>query len=68
MKRTLAIADLPPDTQARDEATLSQQQMQRITGGRAVSAIVDGRAPGTVDDWGINIAIFEGRISGPYIV
>ncbi|MDR5738899.1 MULTISPECIES: hypothetical protein [unclassified Caballeronia] len=68
MKRTLAIKDLPLDTQAGNEATLSHQQMQRITGGRAVSAVVDGRTPGTVDDWDINIAIFEGRISGPYIV
>lgn len=68
MQRTLAIADLPLDQASPNESTLSREQMQRVVGGRSVPAMVDGRTPGTVDDWQINIAIFEGRISGPYIV
>jgi len=69
MKRTLVIADLPLDKAAHaSEASLSRQRMQRIAGGRSVAATVDGRSPATVDDWQMNIAIFEGRVGGPYLL
>jgi hypothetical protein len=60
MKRPLVIADLSLD----HTATLTQAQMQRIVGGRAVVATIDGGpGRGTIDDWQMNIAIFEGRVT-----
>ncbi|WP_244816627.1 hypothetical protein [Caballeronia sp. Lep1P3] len=69
MKRTLVIADLSQDKAARpDEAALSRQQMQQVSGGRSVAATVDGGSTATIDDWQMNIAIFEGRVGGPYLL
>lgn len=69
MKSILVIADIPYDPLAQsDEATLTRAQMQRIVGARSVLATVNGGpATTTVDDFGINNAIWEGRISGPMI-
>lgn len=47
---------------------LSPAEAKRIRGGRAVSVTVDGRPGGTVDDFDINNAIFEGRIKGPFLL
>ncbi|MDR5857168.1 hypothetical protein P9239_03575 [Caballeronia sp. LZ062] len=69
MKPTLVISDLAPDNAAsRNEAALSRRQMQDVVGGRSVLATVDGRSTAAIDDWQMNIAIFEGRVGGPYIV
>ncbi|QSN63216.1 hypothetical protein [Caballeronia sp. M1242] len=69
MKPALVITDLTLDTNTRpNEAALSRQQMQQIAGGRSVLATVDGRSTAAIDDWQMNIAIFEGRVGGPYIV
>jgi hypothetical protein len=65
MERALIIKDLPVTA---EEATLAPEKMKLLRGGRAVQVTVDGQRPGTVDDWQMNIAIFEGRINGPYIV
>ncbi|WP_321801407.1 hypothetical protein [Caballeronia sp. J97] len=69
MKTILVIADIPHDPLAQsDEATLTHAQMKRIVGGRGVVATVDGGpATTTIDDFGLNNAIWEGRISGPMI-
>jgi hypothetical protein len=47
---------------------LSSEELQCVHGGRAVSAMVDGRPGYTVDDFEINMAIFEGRIGGSYLL
>ncbi|SAK54528.1 hypothetical protein AWB81_01274 [Caballeronia arationis] len=64
MERALIIKDLPFSD---EEATLDREQMKRLTGGRAVQVRVDNNGVGTVDDWEINTAIFEGRIKGSYL-
>jgi hypothetical protein len=46
---------------------LTRDRMKRIAGGRTVVVGVDGHGVGTVDDWDINTAIFEGRIKGSYL-
>ncbi|QBR04411.1 hypothetical protein [Paraburkholderia pallida] len=69
MKSILVIADIPRDPLAQsDEATLTRAQMQRIVGARNVVVTVDGGPPtATINDFDINNAIWEGRISGPMI-
>ncbi|MBK4735486.1 hypothetical protein [Noviherbaspirillum pedocola] len=71
--KTLMIKDLhvthEPDYEAKPGIRpLSPEQLKLIHGGRTVSATVDGRPGGTVNDFDINMAIFEGRISGPYLL
>ncbi|KND56584.1 hypothetical protein BPUN_0066 [Candidatus Paraburkholderia kirkii] len=63
-QRTLVIKDLPIGPAQLDETSLTQAQMRRIAGGRAVLATVDGRGSATIDDFDINTAIFEDRIVG----
>jgi hypothetical protein len=41
--------------------------MKAVRGGRSVVVTVDGGSQAHVDDFGINTAIFEGRISGTYL-
>ncbi|TAL95056.1 MAG: hypothetical protein EPN73_14940 [Paraburkholderia sp.] len=67
MKSTVVIKDLTPSVEDAREATLTADQMKRLTGGRAVRVGVDGTSTGTVDDWDIDIGIFEGRIGGTYL-
>jgi hypothetical protein len=69
MKSILVVADIPHDSLAQsDEATLTHAQMELIVGGRSVVGTVDGGpATTTIDDFGINNAIWEGRISGSMI-
>lgn len=69
----LTIGDLPVTPEQKDEESgairsLSREELHRIRGGRSVGVTVDGTGTGTVDDFGINIAIFEGRINGSYIL
>ena len=57
--------------QPQDDPHLSAVQWRSIgpyRGGRSVAVTVDGTGTGTVDDFGINMAIFEGRINGSYIL
>ncbi|RZF26028.1 hypothetical protein EVC45_30520 [Paraburkholderia sp. UYCP14C] len=68
MKATVIIKDLAPGAgDPSDEKTLSAEQMKTLRGGRSVVVTVDGGGKGTVDDFDINTAIFEGRISGTYL-
>ncbi|MBN3756805.1 hypothetical protein G3N95_27965 [Paraburkholderia sp. Tr-20389] len=68
MKATVIIKDLPAPTDLeRNETALTPEKMKRIVGGASVAVTVDGTRPGTVDDFGINCAIFEGRIKGTMI-
>ncbi|WP_321965357.1 hypothetical protein [Paraburkholderia sp. J7] len=69
MKSILVIADIPNNPLAEnEEATLTRAQMQRIVGARNVIVTVDGGpATGTVNDFDINNAIWEGRIAGPML-
>jgi hypothetical protein len=68
MKATVIIKDLPRRADdAIDDKTLTVEQMKTLRGGRSVAVTVDGNGTGTVDDWDINTAIFEGRITGTYL-
>jgi hypothetical protein len=68
MKSTVIIKDLPRATDhSLDELTLTDKQMKAVQGGRSVVVSVNGGSLGHVDDWDINTAIFEGRISGTYL-
>ncbi|MCK0511659.1 MULTISPECIES: hypothetical protein [Aromatoleum] len=69
----LTIRDLPVTQGRKGEEgkairALSREERREIRGGRSVAVTVDGTGTGTVDDFGINIAIFEGRINGSYIL
>jgi hypothetical protein len=68
---TLTIGDLAVDTKAAGNEqgrSLSSAEMKRVQGGRAISVLVDGRTPGTVDDFSLNMEIFKGNIGGPMVV
>jgi hypothetical protein len=68
MKSTVIIKDLPHSADpAHTEVTLTAEQMRALRGGRSVVVTVDRGPLGVVDDFGINTAIFEGRIKGPYL-
>ena len=68
MKAAVIIKDLPRRADdASDQKTLTVEQMKMLRGGRSVVVTVDGNGTGTVDDWEINTAIFEGRIGGTYL-
>ncbi|MEP9326975.1 hypothetical protein PPMP20_28160 [Paraburkholderia phymatum] len=67
MKTIVVIKDLPAPTDLERNATaLTPETMKRIVGG-ATNVMVDGTRPGTVDAFGIDCAIFEGRIKGTMI-
>ncbi|MBP0595189.1 hypothetical protein J8I87_37150 [Paraburkholderia sp. LEh10] len=69
MKATVVIKDLPAPTDLdRKETVLTAERMKSIVGGRSTVVTVDGTHSGTVDDFDINTAIFEGRIKGPMII
>lgn len=64
---TLTIKDLTvmEVSERNENATirlLSRAEMTTMRGGRAMSVLVDGRPGGVVDDFQLNMAIFEGRI------
>lgn len=70
--KTLIITDLHVTHRAEGEAAddvreLSREELRQILGGRAVGVTVDGTSSGTVDDFQMNIAIFEGRIKGTFL-
>lgn len=68
MKSALMIKDLPRSADlAHDDMTLTAEQMKAVRGGRSVVVTVDGGSQAHVDDFEINTAIFEGRISGTYL-
>lgn len=68
MKATVVVNDLAPTSDLeRKESALTPQQMKLVVGGRKVLANVGGTHLGTVDDWDIDVAIFEGRIGGTMI-
>ncbi len=69
----LTIGDLPVTPEQKGEEggairSLSREELHEIWGGRSVAVTVDGTSTGTVDDFSINMAIFEGRIKGSYIL
>jgi hypothetical protein len=68
METTVIIKDLPePSDLERKETALSPERMKSIFGGRKVLANVGGTHLGTIDDWDVDVAIFEGRIGGSMI-
>ncbi|EIF35046.1 hypothetical protein BCh11DRAFT_02859 [Burkholderia sp. Ch1-1] len=68
MKSSLVVKDLPRSADhTHDEMTLTAAQMKTLRGGRSVVVTVDGGSQAHVDDFAINTAIFEGRISGTYL-
>jgi hypothetical protein len=46
---------------------LSNAELSQVQGG-AVRVLVDGRTPGTVDEFSLNMEIFKGNIGGPYLL
>ena len=65
--KTLTITDLTikeiSERNENDSAhVLSREEMKRVHGGRAISVLVDGRPGGVVDDFQLNLAIFNGDI------
>ncbi|MBN3767806.1 hypothetical protein [Burkholderia sp. Ac-20365] len=68
MKTALVIKDLSAPTDLdRKETALRPERMKSIIGGRSAVVTVDGRSTGTVDEFGLNCAIFEGHVGGPMI-
>jgi hypothetical protein len=68
---TLTIKDLSFDGAADANGrvrSLSPEEMKQVRGGRAISVLVDGRTPGTVDDFSLNMEIFKGNIGGPMVL
>lgn len=68
---TLIIEDLAFDGTAPAGSrvrSLSSEEMKRVSGGRAISVLVDGRTAGTVDDFSLNMEIFKGNIGGPIVL
>ncbi len=71
MKRTLVIRNLTPDHAAqREDATLTRAHMQRIVGGRMAQQGPNPNIPpdNGKQEWEYNIAHFEGRIGGAWLV
>lgn len=69
--KTLIIEDLAFDGTAATGLrvrSLSSEEMKQVSGGRAISVLVDGRTAGTVDDFSLNMEIFKGNIGGPIVV
>jgi hypothetical protein len=69
--KTLIIEDLAFDGTAAaggQVRLLSNEEMKRVSGGRAISVLVDGRTAGTVDDFSLNMEIFKGNIGGPMVL
>jgi len=69
--KTLTRKDLSP-TGRRGKGTanihlLSSEELEAVGGGRSVPVTVDGRTPGTVDDFAVNLDIYKGNIKGSYI-
>jgi hypothetical protein len=65
--KTLTITDLTikeVSERNENESThlLSREEMTRVHGGRATSVLVDGRPGGVVDDFQLNMEIFNGNI------
>jgi hypothetical protein len=68
MKATLIVNDLPASVEHDvPKYALTSERMKRLFGGRSVVVTVDGNGTGTVNDFDINTAIFEGRIKGSYL-
>ncbi len=68
MKAHVVIKDLRASAAPNlKQIALTPEQMKRVVGGRSVVVKVDNSGTGTVDDWEINTAIFEGRIKGSYL-
>lgn len=68
---TLRIEDLSRNDAADANArarSLSPEEMKQVCGGRAIRVLVDSRSDATVDDFALNMDIFNGNIGGPMVV
>ncbi|WP_332675527.1 hypothetical protein [Aromatoleum sp.] len=65
--KDLSVAEGRKGEDRADVRSLSPEELRDIRGGRSIGVLVDGTHTGTVDDFAINIAIFEGRIKGSYV-
>lgn len=68
---TLMIEDLSCNDAADAGArirSLSPEEMKQVRGGRAIRVLVDGRSDATVDDFALNMDIFNGNIGGPMVL
>lgn len=63
--KTLVIKDLKvvaAGNEIQSLRLLSIEEMDRVRGGRAMAVLVDGRPGGVVDDFQLNLDIFNGNI------
>jgi len=69
--KTLVIKDLAATqvsvrTEDGTVRALSHEEMKLVHGGRAIAVLVDGRTPGVMDDFALEMAIFKGDIGVTY--
>ena len=69
--KTLVIKDLAATqvavrTEDGTVRALSRDEMKLVHGGRAIAVLVDGRTPGVMDDFQLEMAIFKGDIGVTY--
>ena len=69
--KTLVIKDLAAaqvSVRAEDGTVraLSHEEMKLVHGGRAIAVLVDGRTPGVMDDFELEMGIFKGDIGVTY--
>lgn len=58
----LTIKEVSERNEKESAHLLSREEMKRVHGGRAVSVLIDGRPGGVVDDFQLNMEIFQGNI------
>ena len=69
--KTLVIKDLAATqvavrTEDGTVRALSHEEMKLVHGGRAIAVLVDGRTPGVMDDFELEMGIFKGDIGVTY--
>lgn len=64
--KDLATAQVSVRTEDGTVRALSQEEMKRVAGGRAIAVLVDGRPGGVVDDFQFEMGIYKGDIGVTY--
>ena len=64
--KDLAAAQVSVRTEDGTVRALSHGEMKLVLGGRAIAVLVDGRTPGVMDDFQLEMGIFKGDIGVTY--
>jgi hypothetical protein len=64
--KDLAAAQVSVRTADGTVRALSHEEMKLVNGGRAIAVLVDGRTPGVMDDFALEMGIFKGDIGVTY--